>query len=304
MFIDHTLLSNLHRLASGQDENFITESFAYLLRHLISAEPSAAIVLLSRITNGILDLASDELIMVDIKTQVVTDFGKPDIEIRTNRHLIFIEVKVDSGFGDCQLERYRNHLNDSGCTITSLIALTRYPFINDQNCNFSLRWHNIADFLSEIRVTNEVTSFIIQQFIELLNSRGLAMEKVGWELISGVRSLQVLTDLIAEALAAMKVATHRGSAAWEWRGFYIEGGKFFIGVYFVDPNLVVLNTEVPLSRKAPKEALVGSFQDGGWSNQLDLTSEDVHFFARTKASQIQCLENFIERSLSFGRTLV
>ena len=44
--------------------------------------------------------------------------------------------------------------------------------------------------------------------------------------------------------------------------------------------------------------------DGEWYNCLDLESEDIHFFARSKESQLQCLEKFIKESVEFGNTLI
>ena len=41
-----------------------------------------------------------------------------------------------------------------------------------------------------------------------------------------------------------------------------------------------------------------------WENSLDLTSEDTHFFSRSKASQQACLEKFIKESFKFGKTII
>lgn len=299
------LLPNLHRLASGQDENFITESFAYVLRHLISKEPKAAVLFLKIISNDFLTISENEAASIDVKTQLSTESGKPDIAISTDDHLVYIEVKVDSDFGDCQLERYRRQLVKSGTTNTRLITLTRYPLVANSGCehpDFSLRWHHLPDILETLHIRDKVSLYIISEFVSLLKHRGLAMEKVSWEIISGIKSFVALIDMLAEALAAKKVTNIKNSAAQEWRGFYMENKGFFVGIYFDNPGLVVMNTEVPLSEKAPKKVTLGKLEDGGWRNELDLTSEDVHFFARSKASQIQCLEQFIEESLGVCRT--
>lgn len=301
------LLPNLHRLASGQDENFITETFAYVLRYLISKEPKAAVLLLDIITNGFLIISENEIASVDIKTQLSTESGKPDLVISTDNHLVYIEIKVDSDFGDCQLERYRKQLLLSGVLNTRLITLTRYPFMNSGVCeapDFSFRWHHLPDYFHKLHISGNVSSFIVSEFINLLKNRGLAMDKVSWEIISGIRSFIALIDILAEALAAKKVSNIKNSAALEWRGFYIENKRFFVGIYFDNPGLVVMNTEVPLSEKATKKVTLGKLESGGWRNELDLTSEDIHFFARSKASQIQCLEQFVEESLSYGKTLI
>ena len=37
-------------------------------------------------------------------------------------------------------------------------------------------------------------------------------------------------------------------------------------------------------------------ENGVWVKKLDMENEGVHFFARSKANQIQCLEKFIKES--------
>ncbi len=72
------LLGRLHRLASSQDENFLTESLAYLLHRLIAVEPAAALSILNKITNGKLSDLQDTR-YAEVFTQVSTDSGRPDL---------------------------------------------------------------------------------------------------------------------------------------------------------------------------------------------------------------------------------
>ena len=303
--IEDNFFFNLHRLATSQDENFITESLAFLLRYMITNELEAGKSLLSSITCNRLNVSLHELVTVDVKTQVSTEEGKPDVVISTDDHLIFLEVKVDSSFGHRQLERYRNQLQKSGYLNTSLLVLTRYSF--DQNIHsiipdFCFRWHNLIDWLTNLKLNDNISNFFCKQFIEFLTMRGIAMGKVGWELVEGVKHAQALIDMIYEALIA-KGITVRSSAAWNWKGFYIEEKKFFIGMYYSHPNMFRFNTEIVLSI-VPDNVTLGIIEGGRWQNDLDLTSEEVHFFARSKASQIQRLERFIEESLNYGKQLV
>jgi len=300
------MLPALHRLASGQDENFITEAFAFVMKFLIVNEPAAATLLLNYVTNGFLSTTNKDIQTVDVKTQVSTALGRPDLVLSTDDCLVYIEIKVDASFGDCQLSRYRDQLQMSGASNTMLVAITRYPITKQQKClppDHSLRWHHIADFCTDLQIRGEVASYVMSEFLNLISARGLTMNKVRWEMIEGVRSFLALVDMLAEALAAKDIAI-RNSAAQEWRGFYIEKKTFFVGMYFSDPGVVVLNSEVALKEKAVKDLKLGKFQDGQWRNELNLTAEETHFFARSRASQIQCLEQFIQESLDYGKTLV
>lgn len=76
------LLVRLHKWASRQDENFLTECFAHLLVHLVDHEPEAACNILGRLTNGFLRLAVSDLRFLEVTTQITTLEGRPDLEIR------------------------------------------------------------------------------------------------------------------------------------------------------------------------------------------------------------------------------
>ena len=107
------LLLRLHRWASCQSENFTTEAFVHLLLHLIEFEPEIAVFILRKLTKQKLIVDTQTIKRVSINTQVTTEQGKPDIEIKTSDFLIYIEVKVDSCFGNKQISRYREELNKS-----------------------------------------------------------------------------------------------------------------------------------------------------------------------------------------------
>jgi hypothetical protein len=108
------LFLRLHTWASGQDENFTSESFAYVLQHLVEHDPAAGVRILHRLTAGRLGLPPQDAAFVTITTQVSVAEGRPDIEIGTPDHLVYVEVKVEAELGERQLERYRSALARSG----------------------------------------------------------------------------------------------------------------------------------------------------------------------------------------------
>jgi hypothetical protein len=301
------LLVKLHRLASSQDENFITESFVFLLNYLLENEPTAGANFLSYITNRCIDLPPDGLAQVDIKTQFRTDSGLPDIRILTNEILVFIEVKVDSGFGKDQLVRYKTELKKlSQGKKSLLVTITRFSEGPSEDVvDLPLLWYQVAEWLEELKLKKKISEFLRHQFLGLLESRGLFMEQVGWELVAGIRALQFVTDMIDEALKSKKIPIYKATGAWGWRGYYIDKKKFYVGIYFGSPNMISMTSEeVALKNNFPREPEVGRVENGRWRNDLDLTAEDVHFFSRSKASQLRCLEEFIEKSYSYVKKLV
>jgi hypothetical protein len=101
----NNLLTALHRWASRQDENFITDAFAHLLRHLLADDAAVGRKLLQFLTDEKFSVGSNNG-SIQVKTQVTLAQGRPDIEISSECQLVYVEAKVESGLGDRQLERY------------------------------------------------------------------------------------------------------------------------------------------------------------------------------------------------------
>src|SRR5437667_5796607 len=93
----NNLLLALVGFAQQQYENFITEVFAHLLRHLLMHDPKVAREVLKKLTGNRLRL--DSHTCADVKIDTQTEFpphGRPDIVIRMPRQLVIVEVKVDA----------------------------------------------------------------------------------------------------------------------------------------------------------------------------------------------------------------
>lgn len=85
----------------------------------------------------------------------------------------------------------------------------------------------------------------------------------------------------------------------------LMGNGFFFGVRYDSAEQVTFHTmKVRIDPQADKKLGFGFVWEakwvrGGWAWQcdLDLTSEEVHFFARSLASQKECLEQFLIRCI-------
>jgi putative methionine-R-sulfoxide reductase with GAF domain len=172
------------------------------------------------------------------------------------------------------------------------------------NSHAAFRFHHLVDWLESIKPKHEISAYIINQFNNFLKNRVIAMEAVSWELVAGLRSFKSLIDMIQEALAGNNIQIHQRSAGWNWHGYYLEKAKLFVGVYFDKPNMVVFDTEVTSKINDAESLKFGRLDGDRWYNELDLESEEIHFFARSKASQIQCLEKFIKENFEYAITLV
>ncbi len=96
--VENNLLVALHKWAIRQDENFFTDAFAHLLRHLCDESPELAVHLLSRLSNNCIKVTAECVKRVDIATQETTegDGKRPDMRICANDQLIYIEVEIGS----------------------------------------------------------------------------------------------------------------------------------------------------------------------------------------------------------------
>lgn len=292
------LLTRLNQWAYRQDENFMTEAFVYLLQYLQKHEPKVAARLLSQITNNHLKVKTEECNDITISTQVSTDQGRPDIEIKTSKSLVYIEVKSESGLGVMQMKRYRTALEKSGYDDTYLCLLTKYSIVkgsDGDHPDFFLRWSNIYEFLSNIVVTNDVSRYVLNQFMQFLESKGIVMEHVSWQLVEGVKSLHNLLNMLGKAIESNKIASKPLSGGKEYIGYYTDEKRNWIGIYYSQPALLIfeVTSNKPLDANSLK-TLGLTEADLDMPNRIsikfDLSNEENHFFARDRTSQLKFLE--------------
>jgi hypothetical protein len=305
----NNLLVRLHKWATRQDENFLTETLAFLLEFLRDNEPEAASELISRLSGGVIVLTPQQIRGLEIRTQIIADDGIPDIELRTTEHFVIIEVKSESDATENQLARYRRILVTSGIPYTSLILLTRYP-ATTAGADRYFRWYQVAEWIdqeSNKYKFNAKSEFLVEQFLGLLKARNMTMSQVTWELPTGVRSMRALADMLYEAASACKLkATIRGNT--EWIGIHLDGRQYCAGIEFSAPERLYFGTDyASVDPNAAEKLGLGAtapWQDGDgheWWRDVDLESEDVHFFARSKASQMQFLEQFLRENYEHAK---
>jgi hypothetical protein len=136
------------------------------------------------------------------------------------------------------------------------------------------------------------------------------MDKAGWELVAGVRSLRAILTMLEEAITAQKRQPCR-THGWGWMGYYLDEKAFYVGVHFDRPGVVSFMTwGMRLAQDAAKKAGFGKVVPDStsptgilWWYELDLESEEVHFFALPREKQMQCIEEFLRTSLNVARTL-
>lgn len=310
------LFHRLHKWAHRQDENFLTESLAVVLEQLLVLAPAVGTRLISRLTGGFIDLPPEDASAIEIRTQVEAVAGRPDLEIRSPHKLAWVEVKAESELRTGQLEGYRVLLKKTGVSQTKLLLLTRYPEVfrsGNTRPDLELRWFEVADWLeAEIAAADEageVAGFLARQYLSFLEARSMTLAQVGKFMPEGLRALSNLMNMLIEAAGACKLPTKK-YPQWDEIGLLLDGGKYWVGVNFAEPECLVFNTCRQIDAEAATKLGVGElFQAkwvpglNRWSHWVELDSEEVHFFSRSKLSQMQWLEEFLRDCLAKARSV-
>jgi hypothetical protein len=314
------LFLRLHKWAARQDENFLTESLAVVLEQLLVLAPAVGTRLVSRLTGGFINLPSEDASAIEISTQVEAGTGRPDLVIRTLHRLVWVEVKVESEVRAGQLECYRGLLERSGVEQRQLILLTRYPeeFKPDaQRPDKQFRWFDVADWLrSELpacEAAGTIAVYLTQQLLDFLGDRGMTLAQVGKYMPEGVRALANLIEMLVEA------GNHCGPPAKKWVGEDFAGvrlaqRKYWVGIYFSEPERLYFEAYTRINENAadslslfhPELKVVREKTEAGdcWCYWwVDLDSEPVHFFSRSKVRQLAWLEEFMRDSLEKAHSI-
>jgi hypothetical protein len=136
-----------------------------------------------------------------------------------------------------------------------------------------------------------------------LSERNMAMGQVTWELSGGVRALRTLNDTLCEAANACGLQAQPVGGRSDL-GVYLDKRKYWIGIEYDYPeNLLFWTHSSKVDKDAAERLGINGIYEWtsepghGWKRSLNLGSEEVHFFARSGASQLQLLEQFLRECL-------
>lgn len=306
------LFHRLHKWAHRQDENFLTEALAVVLEHLLVLAPDVGTRLVSKLTGGFIDLPREDASAIEIHTQVEALAGRPDLEVRAPGKLAWVEVKAESELRAGQLEGYRLLLNAAGVPHKLLGLLTRYPQsfgADDERPDVLFRWFEVADwFEGEFAAAahaGDVAHFVVRQFLDFLEARGMTLVQVGKFMPEGLRALTNLLNMLAEAAAVCRV-TAKKQATWEYMGLKLAG-RYWVGVQFADPEWLVFATHCRVDPAGVAALAAGELWDSGgevrWRYEVNLDSEEIHFFSRSKVGQMDWLTAFLRDCLGKARSI-
>jgi hypothetical protein len=137
----------------------------------------------------------------------------------------------------------------------------------------------------------------------------MALTRVEKYMPDGLRALSNLMKMLAEAGAGCRVP-FRMVGSWEYIGINLDGLKYWVGLYYDEPEKLWFGTRCQIDPQAAARLGVGevteeSWVPGGyrWWRGIDLDSEPVHFFSRSKVSQMEWVEGFLRECLSQARSI-
>ena len=266
-------------------------------------------------TGNFLKIRPEEARLVEVRPQLPLADGTPDLEIRTPNQLVYVEVKSESNVRFDQLSLYQQLLQRSGFSSVLLVLLTRYPpTAAPQECKplKCIRWHEVADWLEfdpHRHSFKPISAYLLNQFLGFLTARNMIMTQVSWELAGGVRALRSLIDMLEEAALACGLHTAVRSNKL-FVGVKLNQEAYRIGIYYERPDVLVFETrKAKVDKDAANGLGVGAVFQGrdksahGWRREVDLNSEDVHFFSRTKVGQFRYVEDFLKHNLELVKSV-
>jgi hypothetical protein len=150
---------------------------------------------------------------------------------------------------------------------------------------------------------------LARQLLDFLEARSMTLVQVGKYMPEGLRALSNLMNMLFEAASACKVSVKKG-AGWDYIGLKLDGSKYWVGVTFAEPEKLWFSTSSKIDPEAARKLGVGDLGEENWvpgrfrwHRGIELDSEPVHFFSRSKVSQMQWLEGFVKECLALARKI-
>ncbi|MBL7224370.1 MAG: hypothetical protein ISS72_11000 [Candidatus Brocadiae bacterium] len=304
--LSKNLFAVLSRYGGSQGaENYLTESFCYVLRYLLDHEPHAAINILNCFCGESAPFCADEGELVAVQTQrPLLTGGIPDITITAPGVRIVIEVKYDSPPYAEKLSGYRRALDACEESCKRLVLLTRWwaeieP--GPDGPHECLRWYQVHDWLTgeltDGHVRTPVGTYIVTEFKQFLEERGMAIERVSWELALGVSELAKFITMLDLALERADLKGSMGNAigTQTYYGRMIDSPRYWCGISYERPLYLFFQVcGCPGEMKEQLQKLYPDEYDGGF--KLFLEDESSCFFVHTKDRQLDMLAGFIRQS--------
>jgi hypothetical protein len=272
-------------------ENYLTESFVFLLKFLLLRAPDLGLAILNQLCGQQVIFEAEDIAGLEITTQLKDKADQPDIWIRTPKQdkLVYVEVKHDAPLGSKQLERYRDSLGKSGYKDTGLVLLARSRVsANDTTLRLNedyrlMCWYQVYNWLSRNDRQDAVCDYLIQNFLFFLERKGMSVQKVSSDYVSGILAMNNLMEMLKPAIGeAIPGARPKLQYSWVSRGFFV--GNSYCGIRFEVPHLLAFE----------------SYKDKSLVFKRDLNLTNENFFALNKDEQFERIVQFLREAYTIS----
>ena len=292
------IFSALAKYNSAIDENYLTESFVFVINSLLVRERPIGLEILARLCVENNEFSFDANEVISVSTQEMTAQGTPDIKVSSPDKLIYIEVKHDSPLGPQQLERYKKALEPSTVTTKHVVLLTRFAIDfeeGEERPYKHVRWFEVYNWLENARAQDPVSVYLIESFKSFLEVKQMSIQKVGWEYINGVPALTNLINMIEVAIRSVPIPIDWKSASWGFKGFTLGNREFYCGITYENAQVVTfgIQDKKKFNRRLVEKTTypVGENDNYIW---FHLELERKHFFSLDKDEQLEELTKFVK----------
>jgi len=270
-------------------------------------DPSAFVFLVEKMTDEVISPSPDAISDFIVTSQVDTNEGTPDIMITGPDSYALIEVKDESVVDIDQIERYSRLVERNRAQSKCLILLTKHQAsVIDLQVPFrSIKWIQVTDWINTVSRKIElgaISRYVVQQFLGLLEAKGMSINKVGWEMGPGLTEFMNLKTLLREVMESCSSVRVNMSYGGDFSGLAIPESNrliFHAFIRYADPHVLIFLCSPDRVRvECTAEWEEDRFGAGPvLKRTLDIGSEEVHFFARSLDSQREVLESFISSCL-------
>lgn len=304
---DENIFSALAKYNSATDENYLTESFVFVINALLERDRPIGLEILTQLCVKNNEFSFDIGEGISVSTQQPTEQGTPDIKVSSPDKLIYIEVKHDSPVDPQQLVRYKKALEPSATTIKHIVLLTRFAidFEEQEERPYKhVRWHEVHNWLENTRAKDPISAYLIESFKTFLEVKQMSLQKVGWEYINGVPALNNLVNMLEVAIQGASIPIYGKSPGWDWKGFWLEE-KEFISVIYYDNHLII-TFELMNKKKYNKELLDKpsyELREGKERLWFRLDLEKCHLFSLDKDEQLEVITKFVKTAYAEAKQM-
>lgn len=307
------IFSALAKYNSAADENYLTESFVFVINTLLQRERKLGIEFLNRLCFFKNEPLFDDSETVLVSTQEVTEQGTPDIKISSFNKLIYIEVKHDSPLGQNQIARYKKALEASSASVKHVVLLTRFTIDfeeQEEKPYKNVHWFEVFNWLENImgKVKDTIVVYLIESFSSFLEAKRMSIQKVGSEYINGIPALNNLMNMIESAVQNVGIPFYAPSprgAGWSFKGFWLKDKDYWCGIHYNNPSIVTFEL---IDKKKYNLKLVEtpsySIKEGKKRLWFSFRLEESPFFSVDKDKQLEMVTDFVRKSYSNAQRMM